>query len=115
MEDPPYERLRETSHKSCWGNCPRWLSGNTHLQESDSVEWWQEDQFENHRVDEVIGLLRKRLRALNMQLAGIKHDEDEVKIFIFEALKEKDHERARKTHTNPTPTQSPLDARTCKV
>lgn len=97
MEEPPYERLREQArHKSCWGNCPRWLGGGGDHFINDTD--FQEDQLEDHNVDEVIQLLRKRLRSLNMQRAGIKHDEDEVKIFIFRALKEKDFERARE-HT----------------
>ena len=103
MEDsPPYKLLKEgdlrdpQQRKSCWGRCPRWFKQYSDQgQEDQEGDWWDEDHLELQSVQEVVSRLQRRLRAMHMQLAGIRHDDEEATMEARQALKRGDTIRAR--------------------
>ena len=98
MQGPPYERLVESgSKRRCWGKCPKWLGGghDNGRTPEDEDAWWDEDHLAAQNVQRVIERLQRHVRALHVQLAGIKHDEDEATMEARLSLKSRDDMRAR--------------------
>jgi hypothetical protein len=95
MDGLAYQRLteNETNNNSvstedgCWGKCKRWIRGRGDDGGAIGMEVLV--------VTEVVEKLQKRLRAMNMQLAGIKHDESQCRQEAAASLRDGDKVAAR--------------------
>jgi hypothetical protein len=66
---------QQQQQRTCWGKCPRFFDDDN---DDDSRLWLDDESLESHRLDTVLERLTKYARAFKMQLAGMKHDDNEA-------------------------------------